>query len=100
MELEIKKWLQELNSKRIKKHNVVIDNILSLNQSIAGPDISAIAILDLSSWEWKIVLGTTDFGGMTLMDLSKTFDLMNHEWFITGHHGYAFDKISWKFCKV
>ena len=46
--------------------------------------------------KWKKVLDNKGFGGAMLMDLSKAFDTINHDFLTAKLHSYGFDKSSLK----
>ena len=44
--------------------------------------------------KWKSILDRSGFAGAVLMDLSKAFDIINHELLVAKLHAYEFDKNS------
>ena len=49
-----------------------------------------LALLSLIE-KWKKVLDKKGFGGAVLMDLSKVFNIINHDLLIANLHTYGFD---------
>ena len=47
--------------------------------------------------ERKAVLDKKCFAGRILMDLTKTFDVINHELLIAKLHAYSFEKVLWSY---
>ena len=46
--------------------------------------------------KWKKILDDKGFGGVVLMELSKAFDILNHELLIAKLHAYGFNRDSLK----
>ena len=46
--------------------------------------------------KWKKILEDKGFGGVVLMDLSKAFNILNHELLIAKLHAYGFSTDSLK----
>ena len=65
--------------------------IVSCHSTFTGTDIAII--------EMEIVLGRKGYAGEILMDLSKTFDILNYDHLIAKLHANGFLEESYKFSK-
>ena len=78
-----------------KQINGYINNYCS--PYLCGYRKSFITQLALSLTEkWKKALDNEGFGGAVLMDLSKAFDTINHDFLIAKRRAYGFDKSNLK----
>ena len=79
-----------------KQINGYINNFLSPYFCGYRKDFSTqVALLSLTE-KWKKVLDYEGLGGAVLMDLSKAFDVINHDLLTAKLHAYGFDKNSLK----
>ena len=82
-----------------KRMNLDVDRFLSSYLCGYQKGFSTRLALILLLQKWKIVLDRKGYDGAVLMDLSKAFGTLNHEFLIAKLHAYGFSQESLKFIK-